>query len=62
MSANLNKEKHYYINFFLKIFYHLPKESSTEVSRIVISPEDAAKLGIEDVFHLASAKRNCVLF
>lgn len=37
--------------------YHSPEESSAEVSRIVISPEHASKLGIEDVLHLHTIMR-----
>lgn len=56
MSANLNKE-HYtmYGETYAATFNHLPKQPSREICRIVVSPENAAELGIEDVLHLHSA-------
>lgn len=37
-------------------FGNLPKESSAEVGGIVVSPENASKLRIEDVLHFHSVK------
>lgn len=54
MSANLNKKV---LLCKIKAFSNcnnLPKKSTAEVSRIVVSPENAAKLGIENVLHLDS--------
>lgn len=38
------------------LYYRSPEKSSAEVCGIVISTEDAAKLGIEDILHIGSIR------
>lgn len=35
----------------LQIYVNSPKQSTAEVSRIMVSPKNAAKLSIKNVFH-----------